>query len=108
MSDKNSYISQIQAEEQEADKMLKRVDTENEKRVSKAHEEMDEIVSEAEEQERAKAKEQIMQAKETAKQEYGKLLSDEDNKRRDVIENGKAKLSKGKARVLESFMAMFE
>ncbi|MDH5597304.1 MAG: hypothetical protein OEY44_04310, partial [Candidatus Peregrinibacteria bacterium] len=74
----------------------------------KAGEEADDSMQKAEDEEREKAREQLVKAKEEAKSVYSKLIVDADNSRRDVIEGGKTKVSKGKSHVVSAFMAMFE
>ena len=108
MSDKTSFISQIQKEEEEAAKMLKQLEEDNGKRVLKATEEADLMVLKAEEEEREKARAVILKAKEESKAAYGKLLTDANNARRDIIGTGKTKIPAGKKTVIEAFMAMFE
>ena len=108
MSDQTSFISQIKEEEAKATKTLEIVEVENDARLLKAGEEADGMVEQAEEDERAKAKELIMKAKEEGKATYSKLLVDADNARRDVVQNGKANVSKGKTHVVQAFMSMFE
>jgi len=108
MSDQTSFISQIKEEEAKAAKMIEGVGFENDASLSKANEEAESLIAQAEDEERVGAKERILKAKEEAKANYSKLLVDADNARRDVIENGKSKIIKGKSKVVESFMAMFQ
>lgn len=108
MPDKTSFISQIQREEAEAAEILRKVEEENSKRVLKATEEAGISVQKVEEEEREAAGAIILKAKEEAKADYGRLLTDSNNARRDVIEAGKTKISVGKKKVVEAFMAMFE
>lgn len=108
MPDKTSFISQIQQKEEEAAKMLKQVEEDNDKRVLKATEESDLMVLKAEDEERRAAGGIILKAKEEAKAAYGRLLTDANNARRDVVEAGKAKIPAGKKKVVDAFMAMFE
>jgi len=108
MSDKTSFISQIQQEEEGAANMLKQVEEENEKRLLQATDEANLSIQKAEDDEREIATGVIARAKEEAKAEYGRLLTDANNSRRDVIEAGKAKISSGKSKVVEAFKAMFE
>lgn len=108
MSDETSYISQIQQEEASAAKMLEQVEEENNKRLVLAAEEADSMVQKAEEEEREVGGGVIFKAKEEAKAAYGRLLTDASNSRRDVIEAGKTKISVGKKKVVDAFMAMFE
>ena len=108
MPDKTSFISQIQKEEAEASKMLEKVQKENDQRVLKATEEADLMVQQVEEEEREAAGVVIQKAKEAAKEEYSKLLSEANNTRLDLIEAGKKKLPSGKKKVVDAFMAMFE
>ncbi|MBN2306999.1 hypothetical protein JXD20_03360 [Candidatus Peregrinibacteria bacterium] len=108
MPDQTTFISQIQQEEASAAKMLKEVEEENERRFQEASDEAELIIRKAEEEERDKATVVIRQAKEEAKAEYGRILTDANNARRDIIEAGKTKIPTGKAKVMEAFMAMFE
>ena len=108
MSDQTSFISQIQEAEEKASEMLKEVEKENDMRLVRANEEAELLVDEAEEKEREAATIVIQQAKEEAKAEYSRLLTDANNSRRDVIEAGKARILKGKEKVVGAFMAMFE
>ena len=108
MSDQTGFISQIQEEEANAAKMLESVEVENDTRLSKASEEADAMVNQADEDERTKAKELILKAKDEAKATYAKLLVDADNMRRDVVQNGKINITKGKSHVIQTFMSMFE
>ena len=108
MSDQTSFISQIQQAEEKASEMLKEVEKENDVRLVRAGEEAELLVDEAEQKEREVATALLLKAKEEAKAEYGRLLTDANNSRRDVIEAGKEKVSKGKDQVIASFMAMFE
>ena len=108
MSDKTSFISQIQQEEKNAARMLKEVEEANEKKLLQATEEADLTVQKAEDEEREAATAVIQAAKEEAKAEYGRLLTDANNSRRDIIEAGKSKISVGKTKVIEAFMAMFQ
>lgn len=87
--------------------MLKYVEADNDKRVTAATAEAEEVVIQAEEGEREKARERLMEAKEEAKSAYANLLTEADNSRRDIVEGGKTKLSKGKTHVVEAFKAMF-
>jgi len=108
MSDQTSFISQIQEEETKSAKMLKDIEADNDRRVMSASSEAEEIIAQAETHEREKAREQLMKAKEEAKKSYANLLTESDNSRRDIVEGGKTKLSKGKAHVVEAFKAMFD
>lgn len=108
MPDKTSFISQIQQEEAEAAKMLEKVEEENNIKLQKANEDADLMVQKAEEEEREAGGAVIAKAKEEAKGQYARLLTDADNARRDVIEGGKTKISIGKKKVVDAFMAMFE
>jgi vacuolar-type H+-ATPase subunit H len=108
MPDKTSFISQIQKEEAESAKMLEKVQKENDQRVLKATEEADLMVQKVEEEEREAAGAVIQKAKEAAKEDYNKLLTEANNTRLDLIGSSKKKLSSGKKKVLDSFMAMFE
>jgi vacuolar-type H+-ATPase subunit H len=108
MSDQASFISQIKEAEEKAAEMLKAVEAENDTRLFKAAEDAEVIVERAEEEELIKAKERMTKAKEEAKAAYSKILVDADNARRDIIENGKTKVQKGKSQVIEAVVAMFE
>ncbi|MBU0706263.1 hypothetical protein KJ657_04855 [Patescibacteria group bacterium] len=108
MPDKTSFISQIQQEEAVAAKILKQVEEDNDRKLLQATDEADLMVLKAEEEERTVANDVILKAKEEAKEVYGRLLTDSNNARRDVIESGKAKIFAGKKKVIEVFMELFE
>ena len=108
MPDKTSFISQIQRAEEEAAEMLRVIESENSQRLQQAINEADLTVQKAESEEREIANSLIAKAKEEAKASYSRLLTDADNARRDVIENGKSKISLGKKKIIEAFTSVFE
>ncbi|MBU0727446.1 hypothetical protein KKA95_02055 [Patescibacteria group bacterium] len=107
MSNKSHFIAQIKEEEDKAADMLKKVEDENNKRVIKATEESEDTVRKMEDATRVIAQEKLEKAKEEAKEEYKKIIVEGDNSRRDTVEGGKTKLSKGQKHISEAFMEMF-
>jgi len=107
VSDQTHFIGQIQQKEQETSTMLKDVERENNQRVLEANEISAQTFAEAEQNVKVTGRERLMQGKEQAKEQYKRLLVDEDNKRRDLIEGGKVNLEKAKKYIMSAFEDMF-
>lgn len=107
MSDKTSFISQIQQAEVDAAETLKAVEVENDRRLQQASEEAELMVEKAEAEQREASSKEINQAKEEAKAVYSRLLTDADNARRDIVEDGKKKVQPAKTHVIDAFKKMF-
>ncbi len=108
MATQTHFISQIQKEEKDAGGMLKKLETENNKKVVKASEEANEIVQEAEDKAREQAKGKLLKAKEEAKTEYKKIIIDSDSTRNDVVAGGKKNILKAQKHITQSFVRLFE
>lgn len=107
MSDQSNFIAQIQEEEKNAENMLEKAESDNNKRVAMASDELLLIIGKAEEEAREKAIEKIKKSKEGAKEEFKKIIVDGDNSRRNIVEGGKVNLSKAIKHVNNAFVKMF-
>lgn len=107
MSNQSDFISQIQEKENEASQMLEKVEQENNLRILAAKEEASQLIRDVEEVVKSKGQERFQKAKTEAKDEYKHILTEEDNRRRDMIEGGKTHLDKAKKHVVGSFMSLF-
>ncbi len=108
MSDQSDFIAQIQAKEKEAVKTLEKAEKENNQRILVAKEGADQLVADVEDATKTKGYERFKQSKEKAKEEYKRILTEEDNRRRGVVEGGKANLNKAKKHIHEAFVGMFQ
>jgi len=107
MSDQSNFIAQIQEKEKEAAKTLEKVEKENNHRVLAAKEGSNQVIVKVEDATKAKGQERFKKTKEKAKEEYKRILIEEDNRRRDVIEGGKTNLDKAKKHIQEAFAGLF-
>ena len=108
MATESHFISQIQKEEKKAATMLKKLETDNNKKVAKASEEAQITIREAEDKAREHAKNELLKSKETAKEEYKKIIVDSDKDRIDIIASGKKNLSKAQKHIAKAFVELFE
>jgi vacuolar-type H+-ATPase subunit H len=108
MATQTHFISQIQKEEKKAESMLKKLETENNKKVTKASEEANKTVQEAEEKAREKARGKLLDAKEDAKKEYKKIIAESNTARDDIIAGGKKNIPKAKTHIMKAFVGLFE
>jgi vacuolar-type H+-ATPase subunit H len=108
MSDQSDFISQIQKKEIEAKKLIEKAEKDNNQRVVKAEESADQIVLEAEEATKKVGYERLAESKETAKDEYKKVLVEFDSRRRDQIESGRGKMPKAKSFINKKVVDMFK
>ena len=108
MSDPSDFIAQIQQKEKEATATLTKAESENNRRVLAAKEQAGQLVIEIEEKTKETGQSRFKEAKEKAKEAYKKILIQEDNQRRDVIEGGKAHLDKAKKHVMTVFSDLFQ
>jgi vacuolar-type H+-ATPase subunit H len=108
MATQTHFISQIQKEEKNAVSMLKKLETENDKKVTKTVEESANTVREAEEKAREQGRGKLLKTKEEAKGEYKKIIIDSDNARNDVVAGGKKNLDKAQKHITKAFVGLFE
>jgi vacuolar-type H+-ATPase subunit H len=108
MATQTHFISQIQKEEKKAVSMLKKLETENNKKVTKASEEAEITVREAEDKARERAKGEFLKSKEKAKDEYKKILIDSDKARVDAVAGGKKNLPKAQKHITKAFISLFD
>lgn len=87
--------------------MLEKAEKENNQRVLSAKEGSNQVIIKVEEATKVKGQERFKKAKEKAKEEYKRILIEEDNRRRDVIEGGKTNLDKAKKHVMTAFTGLF-
>ena len=106
MATQTHFISQIQKEEKKAESMLKKLETENNKKVTKASEEANKVVQEAEDKARTKAKTKLLKTKEEAKGEYKKILIGSNTTRDDVVSGGKKNLPKAQKHITKAFVEL--
>jgi len=108
MATQTHFISQIQKEEKSASTMLKKLETENNKKVAKASEQAQITIREAEEKAREHAKGELLKSKEKAKKEYEKIIVDSSKARTDIVAGGKRNLPKAQKHITKAFMELFE
>lgn len=108
MTKQSHFIAQITEEEAKAKTMLEKTQEENDKRIAAANDQARQLVQKTEEAAREIAMKKIGQAKEKAKEEYKRIMVDEDNARRDVIENGKKNLPKAEKIITDTFVGLFK
>lgn len=108
MSDQTDFIVQIQNKENEVAQALKKDEQSNNQRVIFAKENASQVIADAEEAVKEKGQVRFQEAKAKAKDEYKKILVEEDNRRRDVVEGGKVNLPKASKHVQDAFFALFQ
>ncbi len=108
MSNKDdNLIAQIRDKEKEVAEMLERVKKENDQQITEANESAKKLISETEDGIKEVGYKRLLEGKEKGKEEYKRILVEEDNKRRDETEGGKANLPKAKKYIHNSFIKIF-
>ncbi len=108
MSDQSDFIVQIQKKENDVAQSLKKDEQSNNQRVILSKENSSQVITGAEDAVKEKGQVRFQEAKAKAKDEYKKILVEEDNRRRDVVEGGKINLPKASKHVQDTFVALFQ